>query len=213
MRAARVLLSVDAIVFDCDGVLVDSAASVERSWRRWATHYDLDADTVLRSAPGWRTSDTAAAFLPAERVAEACALIESIELDDASHVRAIPGALELLASLPAHRWAVHTSASRALFDARIDAADLPRPRVAVTADDVARGKPDPEGYGSALRHLGIAGDRAAVFEDTDSGIAAARSAGVASSVRVGPGTSVAGEVAVVADLRSVTWDGRLGLIV
>ena len=200
-------------MFDCDGVLVDSAQSVERSWRRWAAHYDLDAEAVLRRAPGWRSSDTAAAFLPAGRVAEACALIESLELDDASRVRAIPGALELLASLPAHRWAVHTSASRSLFDARMGAAGLPRPPVAVTADDVVRGKPDPEGYVAALRHLQVAGDRAAVFEDTDSGIAAARAAGVASIVRVGPGSSAAGEAAVVADLRSVTWDGRLWLIV
>jgi sugar-phosphatase len=212
-RATRRLLAVDAIVFDCDGVLVDSARSVERSWRRWSAHYGLDAEAVLAIAPGMRSSDTAAAFLPHEQIAEACDLIETLELDDAQHVGTIPGAFELLASMPEQRWAVVTSASRPLFDARITAAGLPRPRVVVTADDVARGKPHPEGYAAALQHLGVDGGRAAVFEDTLSGIAAARDAGVATIIRVGSGEPSVAEKAVVADLRNVFWDGRLGLAV
>jgi mannitol-1-/sugar-/sorbitol-6-phosphatase len=206
------VLAVDAIVFDCDGVLVDSGLSVERSWRRWAAHYGLDGAAVLVEAHGRPSQDTAAAWLPAGLVAEACDFIEAIELDDARHVGSIRGAFELLASLPANRWAVVTSASRQLFGARIDAAGLPHPRVVVTADDVTHGKPHPEGYASALRKLGIDGRRAAVFEDTVSGMTAAREAGVASIVRVGSGGSIGDEVAVVADLRQVIWDGRLRLV-
>jgi sugar-phosphatase len=92
------------------------------------------------------------------------------------------------------------------------AAGLPRPRVVVTADDVLHGKPDGEGYASALHQLGVDAGRAAVFEDTVLGMAAARAAGVVCVVRVGSGEPVAGEAAVVADLRQVAWDGRLRLI-
>ena len=205
----RVVLEVDAVVFDCDGVLVDSAASVERSWRRWAGHYGLDVDAVIAVAPGRPSRETAAAWVPPDRLDEASARIDAIEIEDATGTESIPGALELLASLPVDRWAIVTSAGRDLLRARIGAAGLPFPAVVVTSDDVVRGKPDPEGYALALRRLGVRGDRAVVLEDTVSGMAAARDAGVGSIVRVGTGAPIAGEVAVVADLRQVTWDGRL----
>lgn len=207
----RVLPAVEAVVFDCDGVLVDSQASVERSWRRWSAHYGLDGDAVLAGANGRPSRDTAAAWAPPERVAEARALIERIEIDDVAGTRMIPGALQLLASIPPGRWAVVTSAGRVLLRARMDAAGLPLPAVVVTSDDVVHGKPHPEGYALALRRLGIDGGRAAVFEDTASGMSAARDAGVAAIIRVGTGAPIAGEVAVVADLRQAAWDGRLAL--
>ncbi len=206
------LAGVEAIIFDCDGVLVDSAASVDRSWGRWAERFGLDGATVLAASNGRTSPDTVATWLPGDLVAEGCDLIEEIEIADADTVRMIPGALELLTRLPADRWAVVTSASPALFDARIRAAGLPRPRVVITADDVVRGKPHPEGYASALRQLGVGGGRAAVFEDTTPGIAAAHAAGVACIVRVGSGAPVAHEAAVVPDLRQVVWEGRLRLL-
>jgi sugar-phosphatase len=212
IHSARRLLTVDAIVFDCDGVLVDSAASVDRSWRRWAAHYGLDGDAVLVDAHGRPSRDTVAAWLPADRVDEACSFIEALELEDAATVGAIGGAFELLSSLPEDRWAVCTSASRTLFDARRAAARLPRPRVLVTADDVVRGKPDPEGYVQALLQLGVRGHRAAVFEDTTSGIKAARAAGITTIIRVGDCGAAAGEAASVSDLWTVYWNGRLTLL-
>ena len=208
----RVLLAVDAIVFDCDGVLVDSAASVDRSWGRWAERFGLDGAAVLDASNGRTSPDTVAAWLPAHLVSEGCASIEQIEIADAGSVRMIPGAAELLSSLPADRWAIVTSASRPLFEARMRAAGLPCPQVVITADDVVHGKPSGEGYASALRQLGVGGQRAAVFEDTPLGMAAARAARVACIVRVGSGDPVAGEAAVVPDLRQVTWDGRLRLV-
>jgi sugar-phosphatase len=204
-------MGVDAVVFDCDGVLVDSAASVDRSWGRWAERYGLDGAVVLEASNGQTSPDTVAAWLPADLVAEGCASIEEIEIADAGGVRMIPGALELLASLPADRWAIVTSASRPLFDARIRAAGLPWPRVVVTADDVVHGKPNGEGYASALRQLGVDARRAAVFEDTALGVAAAHAAGVACIVRVGTGEPRPPEAAVVPDLRRVAWEGGLRL--
>jgi mannitol-1-/sugar-/sorbitol-6-phosphatase len=203
---------VDAIIFDCDGVLVDSAASVDRSWARWAERYGLDGATVLEASNGRTSPDTVATWLQSDLVAEGCALIEEIELADAGTVRMIPGAMDLLASLPVDHWAIVTSASAQLFDARIRAAGLPRPRVVITADDVIHGKPHREGYASALRRLGVSGRRAAVFEDTAPGIAAAHAAGVAWIVRVGTGDPVSPEAAVVPDLRQVTWEGGLRLL-
>ena len=207
----RVLSAVDAVVFDCDGVLVDSQASVERSWRRWAAHYGLDGDVVLAGANGRPSRDTAAAWAPPGRIAEARALIERIEIDDVAGTGMIPGALQLVASMPPDRWAVVTSAGRALLRARMEAAGLPLPPVVVTSDDVVRGKPHPEGYALVLRRLGVDGARVAVFEDTVSGMTAARDAGVAAIIRVGTGAPIAGEVAVVADLRQAAWDGCLTL--
>ena len=205
----RMLLEVDAVVFDCDGVLVDSAASVTRSWRRWAAHFGLDEEAIIADAPGRPSREIAAVWVPSHRLAEACELIDAIEIDDAAGTESIPGAFELLASLPADRWAVVTSAGRNLLRARIEAAGLPLPGVVVTSDDVAQGKPHPQGYALALRHLGVVGSRTVVFEDTVAGMTAARDAGVGSILRVGAGPRIAGEVAVVADLRQVSWDGRL----
>jgi sugar-phosphatase len=206
------LTKVEAVIFDCDGVLVDSAASVDRSWGRWADRFGLDGTTVLDDSNGRTSPDTVAAWLPADLVSEGCAYIEALEIADAGSVRMIPGALELLTSLPADRWAIVTSASRPLFEARMGAAGLPSPRVVVTADDVVHGKPHGEGYASALRQLRVDGRRAAVFEDTAPGRAAARAARVACIVRVGTGRPTAGEAAVVTDLRQVAWDGRLRLV-
>jgi len=206
-----ITLAVDAVVFDCDGVLVDSAESVERSWRRWAEQVGLSVDAVPAEIHGRTSRATAEALLPPEAVASAAALMERIEIDDAASMRAVPGAQALLASVPADRWAVVTSGTRPLFSARMAASRLPVPAIAVTADDVARSKPDPAGYALALRLLGVDPGRAVVFEDAVPGIMAARAAGVRWVVRVGLGARVSGEGAVIRDLRQARWTGVLRL--
>jgi sugar-phosphatase len=204
-------LAADAVVFDCDGVLVDSAESVERSWLRWAQQVGLSVDTVPAEIHGRTSRATAEALLPPDAVASAAALMERIEIDDAASVRAVPGAQVLLASVPADRWAVVTSGTRPLFSARMAASGLPLPAIAVTADDVARSKPDPAGYARALRLLGVDPGRAVVFEDAVPGILAARAAGVRWVVRVGLGARVSGEDVVIRDLRQARWAGGLQL--
>jgi mannitol-1-/sugar-/sorbitol-6-phosphatase len=203
------VLPADAIVFDSDGVLVDSDASVIRAWTAWAVERGLQPVHVLSLVHSRPAGETVAMLLPAPDVAAAVADINFGELQDASTVRAIPGAATLLAELPPGRWAVVTSATTALARARFAAAGLPEPSVLVTADEVRRGKPDPEGYATALRRLRVAPDRAIVLEDTPTGIAAARAAGVVMVVGVGPRALDGGATVVVDDLRALSWRGEL----
>jgi sugar-phosphatase len=196
-----------AIVFDCDGVLVDSFTSVERCWRAWAASLGLDGDDVMRTVHGQPSRATAVHWLPSADVDSAVALIDRMELDDAVGVTTIPGAADLLASLPAGFWGIATSAGRPLFQARMRAAGLQLPTVTVTADDVARGKPHPDPYAAALRGLGVAPDHAIVLEDSVAGIRAARAAGVRWVIRVGTGEPAVGEDLVVPDLSVLRWVG------
>jgi sugar-phosphatase len=207
---AQRLIAVDAVVFDCDGVLVDSLGSVDRSWRRWAVELGLDPEAVLAVIHGQPTRDSVPTLVPAAEVEAAIRLIDDHELEDADSVTPLPGTTELLAAIPPGRWAVVTSASRALFTARFAAAGLSAPAIVVTSDDVTRGKPHPEGYARAIERLGVAPERAAVFEDSSGGIAAAIASGAGTVIRVGTGEPGPGQTAVVADLRSVGW--RDGLV-
>lgn len=197
------LLRCTAILFDCDGVLVDSDASVYSAWRRWAVEQSLDPDEVSLVVHGRRSSDTIAALLPPERRAEAAALIDRFELEDAASVTAVAGAADLVAAVP--QWAVVTSGTLELATARLSAARLPIPSVFITAGDVRRGKPDPEGYLAAARGLGVAPAQTVVLEDAAAGIAAARAAGVHAVVGVGrPGLDAD---AHVIDLTELRWTG------
>lgn len=195
------LLPAAAVLFDCDGVLVDSDASVYSAWRRWAVAQGLDPDEVSDVVHGRRAADTVAALLPPERRAEAELMINTYEVDDAAAVTAIAGAVELVATVPS--WAVVTSGRRELALARLRAAGLPVPGVLVTADDVQHGKPHPEGYLAAAAGLGIDPADTIVIEDAAAGIAAARAAGVAAVVGVGR-TGLDAD-AWTADLTGLRW--------
>ena len=206
------VLRCTGLLFDCDGVLVDSEASVTSAWARWARHLDLEPEVVVRLVHGRRSTDTVALLVPEERRAEELARIDRYEVEDAVTVRAISGAHALLLSVPGHRWAVVTSGRAELARARLRAAGLPCPSVLVTADDVARGKPDPEGYRTAAERLGLATADTVVIEDAPIGIQAARAAGVGAVVGVGQRAVAAGADLLVTDLRSLRWTGD-GLIV
>lgn len=199
------VLACDAVLFDCDGVLVDSDESVLAAWNRWAAEGRLDPHAVTSSAHGRRAADTVAAFLPPDEVAEGIARINRYELEDAVRVRAIPGARDLLMSMPEGTWAVVTSGTRALAEARLRAAGLPPPDVLVTADDVVHGKPDPEGYSTAARRLGIDPARTTVVEDAVTGMVAARAAGVRHVIGVGQRGIDGGPDVHVDDLRALAW--------
>jgi sugar-phosphatase len=202
-------LAVGAIVFDCDGVLVDSLVGVDRSWTRWALDLGLDPDVVLAHVHGKPSRESVERFVAAPHRAEAVERIDRYELDDAAEVTALPGAAALLATLPAGRWGIVTSAGRALFEARLANAGLPAPGVSVTADDVARGKPHPEGYLAALARLGVDPVRAAIFEDSEGGLEAAIASGAGAVIRVGSLETGPGLAAAIPDLRSVAWNGHL----
>jgi sugar-phosphatase len=193
-----------AILFDCDGVLVESDASSTAAWVRWAEHYGIEPDDVIAVMHGRRSEDTVAEFLPEPQRAEGVQLIDQYEIDDVEGITAIPGAVELVTSLPVDRWAVVTSGNRALATARLTAAGLPLPRVLVTADDVANGKPDPEGYRAAAAGLGFAPGDTVVLEDAPSGAQAARAAEVGAVIGVGAKDGLDVDLRV-ADLSALRW--------
>jgi sugar-phosphatase len=198
-----------AIVFDSDGVLVHSDASVTRAWTAWAVQYGLDPVGVLSMVHGRPARETVAMLVPETKVGAALVDIHGLELGDAATVSALPGAAQLVAQLPAGAWAVVTSAIRDLARARLAAAGLRQPSVLVSADDVLRGKPDPEGYATALKRLGVEPAQAIVIEDTATGIAAAHAAGVTTVIGVGPRAMGAEATIVVRDLRALSWRGML----
>ena len=168
----------DAVLFDLDGVLVDSAMCVERHWRRWAAEHGLDPDEIMRFVHGRPTGETirrVAPNLPAEAVA---ARLNAREVFDVDGVVAIPGAARLVRSLPPDTWAITTSGTRDTAVTRLRHTGLPRPSVLITADDVTRGKPDPEAYVLAATRLDAAPRRCVVVEDAPAGISAGRAAGM-----------------------------------
>jgi sugar-phosphatase len=197
--------AVAGLLFDSDGVLVDSDASVTRSWTRWAERYGLDPASVLHVVHGRRAADTVVELLPEPLHAEALERIHRYELEDTSAVAALPGARELTSGLPDGRWAVVTSATGALAAARLAAAGIVAPEVLVTADDVDTGKPAPDGYRLAASRLGAPVGDCVVLEDAASGVAAARAAGVGAVIGIGERALQTDADVVVPDLRSVRF--------
>ncbi|MET0348530.1 MAG: HAD-IA family hydrolase [Rhizobacter sp.] len=169
-----------ACLFDMDGTLLTSILAAERVWAAWARRHGLDVDAFLPTIHGVRCEDTVRRQnLPGIDVAAEVAWITAAEIADTEGVEPIPGAAEFVAALPTDRWAIVTSASRELALGRLAAAGLPVPAVMVTAEDVERGKPAPDGYQLAARRLGVPVADCLVFEDAPAGIAAGEAAGAA----------------------------------
>lgn len=181
-------LSARAVLFDMDGTLVDSTAIVEQVWGEFAARYGLDIAEILRTSHGVQAGDTVRRFAPpGTDVVALTAELGAMERVRTEGIVALPGAAELLRSLPADAVALVTSADRILADIRMDAAGLAMPATAVTADLVTRGKPHPEGYLRAAELLGVDPADAVVFEDAPAGIAAGLAAGIR-TVAIGPNT-------------------------
>ncbi|WP_225642314.1 HAD family hydrolase [Streptomyces werraensis] len=169
-----------ALLFDNDGTLVSSLDSVNRCWTRWAVEYGLTAEDFARiELHGRPAAEIAADLLPAHLVPQAVARIEDLEVEDVADggVGLLPGTKEFLAGLPAERWAVVTSATRRLAEARLGAAGI-LPKTLVAADDITHGKPDPEPYLLAARMLGVDPAECVVFEDAPAGLQSGRAAGM-----------------------------------
>ncbi len=167
-----------AILFDLDGVLVDSTRSVSRQWGRWAEERGLDPERVVEIAHGVRTIEIVRKLAPQLDAAAEVFRIEKREAEDQEGVSVMPGAAELLKSIPEGRWCVVTSGTRYLATARLKLARLPIPQVLVAADDVVKGKPDPEPYRMGAKLLGMNVAECLVVEDAPAGVVAAHAAGM-----------------------------------
>lgn len=198
-------LTARALLLDMDGTLVNSDAVVERCWRQWAAEQGLDADHVLRHAHGRQAHATMAVLLPDRPAAlnhEDNRRMLARETSDVEGVVPVPGAPAFLASLQGLPHALVTSADERLAQARMGAARLPVPHIRVTAERVGASKPDPEGFLKAAAELGHDPGDCVVFEDSEVGIAAGRSAGMR-VVGVGPRAAAHGPTAQVATLEQV----------
>lgn len=195
-----------AVLFDMDGVLTDSTVAAEHAWTQWAHEYDVDPEQVLRGLHGRRATDTVRMYVPDAVHAEALRRINAIEVADAGSTTAIPGARELVDSLPGN-WALVTSAPPELLTVRLAAVGIPLPSVVINGDEVTRGKPDPEGYLRAAEKLGVPIGECVVFEDSGNGVAAGLAAEAATVVGVGEAALETPAPVVVRDLRSARWTG------
>jgi sugar-phosphatase len=171
------LLKCHGFLFDMDGVLVDSHAVVERTWRRWALRHDMDPEAIIAVAHGRRSSDTLRDVVPHLDIAAEVAWLDETERKDMDGVVALPGAAALLAHLPGVSWAIVTSSGDALARERLAVCGLPIPRILIASERIANGKPAPDGYLAGARALGIDASDCVVFEDAPPGIEAGLAAG------------------------------------
>lgn len=199
-------LTARAILLDMDGTLVDSTAAVERIWLKWAQTNDLDPATVLGVIHGRQGHQSMAILLPerdhAINMAENAQMLAA-ESDDVEGVVPVPGVEALLASLHGLPHAIVTSADVRLMNARMDAAQLTVPALTVTAENVTRSKPDPEGFLLGASLLGVAPEDCIVFEDSGAGIAAGQAAGMR-VIGVGAASAAYNPDHVVTDLTQVS---------
>jgi sugar-phosphatase len=168
----------EAVLFDLDGVLVDSTAVVVRTWREWAAKRGLDAEYLLETAHGRRAVEIVRLMTPELDAEAEVRELEGIEVENVGQVLEIEGAAKLLASLPPDGWTVVTSGTRPLATGRMEHLGLPVPKRIVTADDVTNGKPHPEPYLKGAEILGARPEACVVVEDAPSGVQAARAAGM-----------------------------------
>lgn len=167
----------EGLLFDLDGVLVDSTPAVARVWGWWAKQHGFDPEETVRNAHGKPSIATIRELLPNADHEKENSEVERREIEDVEGVVPLPGAMELLQALPLDRWAIVTSCTKRLAYVRIRTAGLPEPKFIVTSDDITRGKPDPEPYTKGAQTLSFAPKDCIVIEDAPAGIRSGKSAG------------------------------------
>jgi sugar-phosphatase len=166
-----------ALLFDMDGVLINSTPAVARVWRRWAIEHGFNPDEVVARAHGRPSLTTVREYLPNANHEAENREVERREIEDLEGVVPLPGALDLLASLPPDRWTIVTSCTRPLAEVRIRAAGLPLPKKLITSNDIIHGKPHPEPYLKGASVLGFPPAQCVVLEDVPAGVRAGKAAG------------------------------------
>ena len=196
---------VSGLLFDNDGVLVDSHQAAIDAWNQWCSVYAPHIDWDAQGTAGVRASDMVRMWAPDADFDTAYAFINDLELGTAGSTVALPGSLALLSSLPVGSWTICTSAGRELGLARVQAAGLPVPAEFVCGDDVENGKPAPDPYLLGASRLGLLPSQCVVFEDAVAGVTAARAAGVGIVVGIGSRVLDADVSCVVSSLEGITW--------
>lgn len=171
-------LACSALLFDLDGVLIDSSAVVRRHWQEWAHRNNVSFEHLMSVAYGRTSTEIIRLVAPQLNAEEQARRYEAEEGIDTDGLRVFPAAHQLVLSLPDHHWAVVTSGKLQTALTRLRFGGYPKPEVLLTADDVQRGKPAPDGYLLAARRLGFAPSTCLVVEDAPAGIQAAHAAGM-----------------------------------
>jgi len=175
--SGRVVIETKGLLFDNDGVIVSSIASVNRCWRKWAAHYGVPNADEFVIEHGTRAIDVMTKLVPGIDVAEGMKLIEDMELADVADLEVLPGVRKLLESLPMDRWAIVSSATWRLLVGRLEVAKLPVPERIISGDRVVNGKPHPEPYLRGAEMVGAAPSECIVVEDAPTGVGAGKAAG------------------------------------
>jgi mannitol-1-/sugar-/sorbitol-6-phosphatase len=165
------------VLFDLDGVLIDSNPAVDRVWSGWAIEHGLDPNELIRAAHGRPSITTIREYISEEFAEAENNEVERREIADTEGIVPLPGVLDLLRAIPKERWAIVTSGTFPLATVRIEAGGLPKPKYLVTSTDIKRGKPDPEPYLKGAAKLGIGAKDCVVLEDAGAGIRAGKAAG------------------------------------
>jgi sugar-phosphatase len=200
--------SCSALLFDNDGVLVDSHTAAKAAWDVWATEYSPGYDLDKAKNAGRRAEDMVRELVSAEIFATANDRINELEQETAHLTIAMPGARELVSSLHSGIWTICTSANPNLGRARLEAAGIVIPKELVTGDDVERGKPFPDPYLLGAKNLGFDPQDCVVFEDAEAGVISAIEAGVGLVIGVGKKAMKSDADIVVKELTGITFDGE-----
>lgn len=201
------IIETKALLFDNDGVLVDSHESVDKAWAQLALEYGIEGFSIANHY-GTRAQDLVLSLVGEEKFEAANDRINELEQESADETVALPGAIELLPSLPLDRWTICTSANPRLGLARIQAAGLPVPEHLVTGGDVEKGKPAPDPYLLGAKKLGFAPIDCVVFEDAQAGVEAAKAAGVKLVIGVSVRALDTDADIVIEDLVGIGFDGQ-----
>jgi sugar-phosphatase len=188
-------------------VLVDSHAAVDKAWGVLGEEYGLEGFSISNHY-GTRAQDLILELVGEAKFEAANNRINELEQSSADQTLALPGAVELLQSLPLGIWTICTSANSNLGRARIKAAGLPVPEQLVTGDDVENGKPAPDPYLLGAKNLGFDASECIVFEDADAGVKSALAAGAAFVVGVSVRALETVADIVVEDLVGISFDGK-----
>jgi sugar-phosphatase len=181
LASSPVQIPCQGILFDMDGILISSIASVERSWTKWAILRGVDPVNACRTAHGCRAVETVAKLRPDLDANAELEILEAMEIADQDDLIMLPGVQNLLAALAPlggrPRWTVVTSATERLARVRLAAGGVPVPERLITADQVTEGKPHPAPFLAGAALLGFAPEECVVFEDSSSGAQSGRAAG------------------------------------